>query len=843
MPVRALFEAPTIAALALDVEQRLRERDGRQPAPPLVRRVQATGEAGSEMVPLSYAQQRLWFLDQLEPESATYNVPMAVRLRGELDVEALNFALTQLVRRHEVLRTRIEAEAGRPYQVIEEAQAVELEVEECGAEGEEKAREVAQAEAAKAFDLARGPLWRVRLLKVEEREHVLVVVLHHIISDGWSTGVLVKEFAGHYEGYRQVQWGGMMEVEVQYGDYARWQREWLEGGEIERQMGYWREQLGGMPERMELGERKSGRGAEEKGAEEQAIGGEQRYEIGEEEWGGVCEVSRRGGVTPFMVMVGAFKVMLWRYTSQTDIVIGTDVANRNRTELEGLIGFFANQLVLRTDLSGDPTFIELLERVRETCLGAYAHQDMPFEKLVEALHAGRDLSRNPLFQVMFVFQNVPMPALELPGLSLSLFETGSHPAKFDLTLFVTETKSGATITWNYNKELFDDAAITRMADRFRHLIASIIAQPEAPLHQLDFISQTEKALIEAEEKKRQDAKRNRFVKAKPKAIDLREVSVVHSEPLSTSASLPLLIRPRFNHTDLSDWASANLPLLNAQLLHHGALLFRGFNIRSPKSFERLASTLCSELYADYGDLPRTGLGGHVYASTPYPPDQPILFHNESSQMHCWPRKIFFCCLEAPTEGGATPVVDCRRVYQRLDTELRERFRRLGVMYVRNFTPGLDVSWQEFFRSEDRAEVEAYCQQAGIEYEWKEGGGLQTRRVSPAVLVHPESGEGVFFNQIQAHHVSCLAEEVRESVLRIFGEEGLPRNVYFGDGSRISVEEMDEVRRVYEEEAVDVGWEEGDVMMVENMLAAHGRRAYRGGRKVMVTMGDMFSLRQ
>ncbi len=843
--VRALFESPSIAGLAARVDEAVRAQHGIE-MPPLERRAERAGRAA-----LSFAQQRLWFLDQLEPGSATYNVPMAVRLRGELKVEALAWALTQIVRRHEVLRTTFQAEAGRPVQVIGEARAIEVEVEDLrgGAETanaeevEAAARRIAQEEAGRAFDLAAGPVFRVRLLRVGAAEHVLVVVLHHIVSDGWSTGVLVREFAALYEAHA----GGMVSSEaasdvvselaepaVQYADYAEWQRGWMRGEVLERQLGYWREQLAGAPEGMELGVRERPVVARHEGAE-------RRYEVGEEEWRGVRELSVREGVTPFMVLLAAFDVLLWRHTGLSDIVVGTDVANRNRTELEGLIGFFANQLVLRTDLSGDPNFKELLGRVREVCLGAYAHQDLPFEKLVETLQSGRDLSKNPLFQVMFVFQNVPMPALELPSLSLSLFEIGGNVnAKFDLTLFITETKSSVSINWNYNTDLFDAATISRLALRFQHLLASIVAHPDARLLQLDFIPQSEITLAQAEETKRKEAKRNRFIKSTPKAIDLREVSVVQTSQLG-SASLPLLLHPRFDHVDLLDWSAAHQPLLNDHLLRHGALLFRGFGIRSADSFERFARSFCPELFAEYGDLPRTSLGGHVYGSTPYPPDQPILFHNESSQMHCWPRKIFFGCTQAARSGGQTPVVDCRRVYQRLEAGLRDKFARLGVMYVRNFTAGLDVSWQEFFRTSERAEVERYCREAGIEWEWRGDGGLQTRRVCQAVVRHPETGELAFFNQIQAHHVSCLAAGVRESVLSLFGERGAPRNVYFGDGSRISDEEMQEVREVYEEEAVDFGWEQGDVLVVENMLVAHGRRAYAGERHVMVTMGDMFSL--
>jgi alpha-ketoglutarate-dependent taurine dioxygenase len=275
------------------------------------------------------------------------------------------------------------------------------------------------------------------------------------------------------------------------------------------------------------------------------------------------------------------------------------------------------------------------------------------------------------------------------------------------------------------------------------------------------------------------------------------------------------------------------------LARYGALLLRGFGVASAAGFERLAAALCPELFADYGDLPRQAVAGRVYGSTPYPADRDILFHHESSQLERWPRRIMFCCLEAPARGGQTPLADGRRVWARLRPELRERFARLGLLYVRNFTGGLDVGWEEFFRTTERAEAESKMRAAGAEWEWLADGGLRMSRRGPAALAHPATGEAVFFNQMLAHHVSRLEPGVRESLLGLFGEAGLPRNVYFGDGSPVSDGEVDEVVEAYEAEAEEFAWQVGDVLLVDNMLAAHGRRAFEGGRRVLVAMGDMF----
>jgi alpha-ketoglutarate-dependent taurine dioxygenase len=276
------------------------------------------------------------------------------------------------------------------------------------------------------------------------------------------------------------------------------------------------------------------------------------------------------------------------------------------------------------------------------------------------------------------------------------------------------------------------------------------------------------------------------------------------------------------------------------LLKHGGILFRGFEIDDVTRFEKVALAICSELFNEYGDLPRDSVGGKVYTSTPYPAGQPIHMHNESSQTHQWPLKICFHCVTPADEGGETPIVDCRHIYQALSPDLRALFAEKKLMYVRNFTPGIDVSWQQFFGSEDKREVERYCRQAGIEFEWKGDDGLQTRTICPAIAVHPKTNEMVFFNQIQAHHVSCLDPAVRQSLQTIFGDEHMPRNVRFGDGSPIDDAIVDHIRSLYSEESISFAWQKGDILLLDNMLTAHGRNPFTGERKIVVAMGEMIS---
>jgi alpha-ketoglutarate-dependent taurine dioxygenase len=327
--------------------------------------------------------------------------------------------------------------------------------------------------------------------------------------------------------------------------------------------------------------------------------------------------------------------------------------------------------------------------------------------------------------------------------------------------------------------------------------------------------------------------------ARRQAVDISRVAEVRTRYLAMGERQPLVLQPAVaGELDLSDWAQSRRAFLDEELLKHGAILFRGFGVSLVAEFERFATALCPELFGEYGDLPREAIGGKVYGSTPYPSDQHILFHNESSHMYRWPMKIWFFCVQPAQSGGETPIVDGRAAYRRLDPVLRQRLSERGLMYVRNYREGLDVSWQTFYGTEMRSRVEELCRQARTEFEWTGDNGLRTRQRCPAVVRHPQTGEMSFFNQIQLHHVSCLDPAVRQSLLSLMDEEDLPRNVYYGDGSRIEVSAMNEISGIYRETAVAFPWQAGDVLMLDNMLVAHSRNPYVGARKIVVAMGEM-----
>ncbi|HEV2707211.1 MAG TPA: amino acid adenylation domain-containing protein [Pyrinomonadaceae bacterium] len=483
VPLRLLFEHANVADLARRIDAGLRDGQELKSAP-------ITSRKRDGHLPLSFSQQRLWFIDQLQPGTSTYHIPVALNISGALDVETLERSLAEIMRRHESLRTSFTVSEGQPVQVIAPDSGFTLPQVDLSAltadEQEAEAQRLSREEAHRPFDLQQSPLWRTRLLRMGEDEHVLLLTMHHIISDGWSSGVLVRELAALYEAYRRGEESPLPELAVQYGDYALWQREHLTGETLESQLAYWKKQLAGAPQLLELPTRQPRSVAQTfRGAREELTLSPQLTR-----W--LKALSRSEGATLYMTLLAAFKVLLWRYSRQSDILVGSPIANRNRAETEALIGFFVNTLVLRTQLDERVSFREFLAQVKEVCLEAYAHQEVPFEKLVEELQPERNLSRTPLFQVMFALQNAPMPPLKLEQLKLSLTDVPGETAKFDLTLSLEESGGGLSGAFEYNSDLFDAAIVRRMAVHYAHLLESIVEKVEAPLSTLSLLSAAER---------------------------------------------------------------------------------------------------------------------------------------------------------------------------------------------------------------------------------------------------------------------------------------------------------------------------------------------------------------
>jgi len=513
LPLRLLFESPTVAGLA-EAIQEARKAEQKQNIPH-IERVSRNSE-----LPLSFAQARLWFLDQLNSDSLAYNLPGAASLVGLLNVAALEQTFNEIVRRHEVLRTTFSMAEGQPIQLISPSLNISLPVVNFSklpkAEQKNQVQQLVNEWGQKSFNLAQGPLLRVMLVQLNEQEHLLLFSTHHIISDGWSVGVFIREMATLYEAFSQSQPSPLPELPIQYADFAVWQRQWLQGEVLETQLAYWKQRLGANPPVLELPTNQPSTSVPT------SRGTKQFFALSQTLTEKIKTLSNKEGVTLFMTLLGAFKTLLHSYKGEEDILVGSPIANRNRSETEGIIGFFVNTLVLRTDLSDNPSFQEILRRLREVTLGAYEHQDLPFDKLVTELDLERNLNSNPLFRVWFVLQNAPMPALELPGLTLNPLNIETGVVRYDLKLDLTETPEGVKGFFQYKTDLFKTSTITQMAELFELILSTVVQQPNIQLSELvAILKEVQKKQQLSKEKEFQEARRQKLSKLGRRAISGR----------------------------------------------------------------------------------------------------------------------------------------------------------------------------------------------------------------------------------------------------------------------------------------------------------------------------------
>ncbi|MGZ3459451.1 MAG: condensation domain-containing protein, partial [Archangium sp.] len=465
LPLRALFDEPRISALARHLESAPRP-SGRQP-PPVVR------VPRGRSFPLSYSQERIWRIYKLNPRSAGYNLPLAMRARGELEVRALERAFQELIRRHESLRTTFHEEEGRGVQRV--VDSVDFSLPVVRLERPEQLAETVSRHAGQPFDLTSGPLVRAELIALGAQEHLLLFCIHHIASDGWSMGVFTRELAALYEAFAQGREPALPELPFQYPDYAVWQRDWLQGEVLEERLGYCKAQLAGAPTQLELPLDKP------RPPTRTFSGGALAVSLGRERSEALQALCRQEGVTPFMALLAAFGTLLAHHARQEDVVLGSPIANRTQPEFEPLIGLFVNMLALRVSLRGGPSFRELLRRVREMTLGAYAHQDVPIEQVVDAVVVERRPDRPPLLQVAFALQNAPGEPLRLPGVTFTPETAERGASNYEVALMLLETPEGFSGRLEYNTDLFEEASRERLVADLLRLLDTVLAEPDREL--------------------------------------------------------------------------------------------------------------------------------------------------------------------------------------------------------------------------------------------------------------------------------------------------------------------------------------------------------------------------
>jgi amino acid adenylation domain-containing protein len=834
LPVGLLFNKPTIADLASELD---RVRAATQPP------ADATGRGGSKGAPpqLSQGQQRLWFLSQLMPGDTSYNILLAVRLRGELRVRHLEDSLSEIRRRHETLRCTFAEEDGLLRAVFSDEHDIVLPFVDLSAldaeEARREARSLALAESRVPFDLSRGPLLRLHLLKLVTGDHLLLLLTHHVVFDGSSVQLFLGELAALYEAAVTGRPHGLPRLPMRYSDYAGWQAAQLAKVEAGEALEYWREQLKGAPSRLPLPyDYPAGGGAREgrNTAPHQLPADLARR---------LRERCRREGVTPFAAFLAAYAACIVRWTGARDLVVTSPSSLRALAEAEPLIGFFVNNLVLRVRLPGVPTYGALLGVVREVVLGALASQDVPFESLLEVAGADRRSGQTPFDQFRFDLQSQTAQTLRAADLTLTLEESRQFEVRYDLFLVVREADDAFSVSLGYDARRFRPETADRLLGEFLEDLRRLTDEPESTLGPPS-PARREGAVQEVGEPPAARPKLERLLGTTPKPVRLSGAELVAESFLDPQRRTPLVITPRLPGVKLAQWAEASRGSIEERLLRHGGLLFRGFGLKELGEFEEFVATFGLPLL-EYREpsTPRTLVRGHIYTSTEYNAELGIALHSENSYTHTWPMRIWFFCQRPADTGGRTLVADNREVYRRIAPGLRERMARESVMYVRNYHPRLDLPWQEVFQTTERSEVERYCRENSITCEWPGEAHLRTTQVCQAVATHPQTGEPVWFNQAHLFHLTNLPPSVRETLQASFAERDLPRNTFYGDGSPIEAEALQNILEAYRLASVAVDWREGDILMLDNMLASHGREPFDGTRKVVVAMAEPRSSNQ
>jgi alpha-ketoglutarate-dependent taurine dioxygenase len=791
-----------------------------------------------DIYPLSPMQKGLLFHTLCAPMSGVYVTQLSWTLDGDLDAAVFRRAWEALTERHPILRTSFVWEGrSKPLQVVHKQITLPLVVEDwrglSAERQEEQVRRFLEADKEKDFALTKAPLMRLRLIRVEDNRYQFIWSFHHLLLDGWSVPLVFEEL---FALYHRIERGGELPAERPrpFRDYISWlKRQDMSGAEA-----FWRRLLKGFktPTPLDLaGGAKSSPGRE-------PAHDKRRSKISREATSALNAFAREHQLTLNSLVQGAWALLLGHYSGERDVVFGAVVSGRP-AELEGvetMIGLFINTLPVRVRIDEAEEVCGWLRRLQSEVAEMRQYEYSP---LVE-VQGWSDLSRgNTLFESILVFQNYPAEdaldkqrkqGRELSAEELRCTDQNSYP--------ITVTSGPAPempLEFAYDANRFDGDLMCQVLGQLEAVLANIVAKPRARVGELlEALDETERQKKMAEGSERAKLNLSRFKSTKPKPVNLSSEELVKMEPLRPGVTLPLVFTPLAAGVDLAEWTAGHAALVESKLAQHGALLFRGFGVQSAPDFERFAQAVCPGLFNENGEHPRESVSGNVYTPVFYPPEKQLLWHNENSFNARWPTRIMFCCAEPAQEGGETPIVDSRQVFELLDPQIKERFMRENVMYVRNYGGGLGLDWQKVFRTSDRAEAEARCRAASMDFEWKGDAHLKTSCVRPAVVRHPETGEMSWFNQAQHWHPSCLDPEVRDSLLASFAEPDLPRNCYYGDGSPIEDVTMDEIRRVYRQLEVSFAWQKGDIMLLDNLLAAHGRNPFRGERKLLVAMGRL-----
>ncbi|MDE4133250.1 amino acid adenylation domain-containing protein [Phaeobacter sp. QD34_3] len=784
LPLAGFYRSPNLRALAIAIETGGPiMADGGKPLP--------QGE-----LPLTPAQERLWMLQQLEGERETgiYTIVSPLRLHGPLDLDRLQGALQAVLAAHPALRLTFHDTPDGPRQRIGDRFAVSLDIEEVADLSDATLDMAAGQEAGRPFDLKTGPLLRARLLRKGAEEAALVIALHHIIADGASMDILLQDLARAYGGER-----------LEPVDTARW----ITAAPLHRHPGRVVRRLQGLPPFLDLPGDREGHDHPDRSA------GNTGFWLQPEQVARLDELCRNHGVTRFMAISGVVAAVMGRIAGRKDMVFGTDTAGRDGPGSDSAVGFLVNQLPIRLDLSGEPDLAALLARSRAAALAAFEDQDVPFQEVVRAVKAPRQNGRMPVFQLKIIDRGTRPEALRAAELELRPHYGAEPRVETDLMVELAEIGGGLKIWLTYRAHLFDRARVESWRDCLKAALCGVLEQGE----QWD-IGQI---LPPAEPAKGNASK-------SPMRLAFRRPA----DP--GRGACPEVLIPPVRGAKLAHWLRENREEIDRHLYRAGAVLLRGAGITDAAEFEAAAASLSREMIHENGEHEPVAASDVVQTPVRYPADVPLRAHNENTFNRIWPGRIMFACLTPAETGGETTVLDGRRIYQALHVDLRDRFAREGIRYRRVYQPGLEKSWQQVYGTTDPAELARACAKEEAELSWQ-GDVPVTEAWRPAVARHPVTNEMTWVGQVPIWHPACHDPETTAALRSVFAPEALPRTCWFGGGGEISDADAQLIARLCAEAETPIAWQQGDMAVVDNLLAAHGRRPYTGQRRILVALSD------
>jgi len=819
-----LFTFPDIRRLAAALNSA-----ASQPVPPVL------PVAPAAFYDVSASQQTLWLSAQLQRSAAVYNIPGAYMLHGKLDTTALEQAFRALIQRHEILRTVFPLIDGRiRQQVIPAADhhyhmpLIDL---QAATEQEAQVKHWANQAASLEMDIEKGPLLHTTLLRLSAEKHLLLFTMHHLVADGWSMEVIIHDLLAYYHAFTNNLPEPLQPLKVQYKDFAAWQNQQLEGDAYEMHLQYWKNQFADTPPVLELPLDK------QPNKDTPAAGTDIPFAINGATRAALEQLCRDNGITMYTLLLSAYQLLFAAITRQTDLVVATPFAGRTHPDLEPLVGPFMNTLPIRIKLLPEEKISALLQRVQQQLLEAFKHGMVTLERFAGLLNGPDTTGPHNFYQVGFTWQNTQQITgnngpYGFEGLEVELYDTDDKYVKTTCWLHAADLGDRIQCSLLYNHALLLPETAATFTRLFLSILEMMIAAPETIATRL--LSDPAFA-VKRKPMSKKFSKENtfsQFLQTKTTAIQVTAPELVKITPLANGLGYPLMITPTVPGVSLLQWLQQHTGEVQQRLQETGALLFRDFEINGLADFHSFAAIIGGPPM-DYMDQssPRSRLADKVYTSTDQPSSQHINMHNELSYSRHWPLQIIFHCMQLQCTGGETPICDSRRVLAQLSPATRRRFEEKGIMYYRNLQEGFGLSWQDVYQTNDPEAVAAYCRLHNIRFSWKSEQQLQTWWVKPAIVKHPVTGEPLWFNHGLFFNERSLAGHIREGI----SAEELPFNTFYGDGSPIEPEVIEEIANAYAAAKVVFPWKKGDILLLDNMLMSHGRNPYDGARKIVVSM--------